>query len=181
MGKFVPDIKLGRIGRIDLASDNIGMIVQDEGSGSTIATTLNIVGENIEASVANNVVTVTHTEPASITNQQLQSTPTSVIVSSNEITITPGVSRYFIVDVSDDITTVNITAPYGACDFTILLQFTGSPSSSYSVDGFPASVSWIGTNTPAFSATGGEEILIVGSYFNEVLGYRFDASSNYTP
>ena len=100
----------------------------------------------------------------------------SVSISSGEITINPNISRYFVVVVNENITTININSPKGCLQFLILFQFSGS----YTVTGFPVTVSWIGSNIPA-SGVSGEEILASFTYWGSSIGYRSDSSPNYTP
>lgn len=112
-----------------------------------------------------------------LAEKTLQKTPVAVAVVSNEVTIVPETSRYFVVDVDANVTTVTITEPPGACDFIILFQFAGS----YTVGGFSADVKWIGTNLPDFSGASGEEVIVVVSYFNSTVDYRADSGGVYTP
>jgi hypothetical protein len=105
-----------------------------------------------------------------------QLTASEVSISSGVITINPNTSRYFVVTVDGDITTINITTPKMCLQFLVLFQFGGS----YSISGWPVSIEWIGANTPSAGASG-EEILASFTYWNSSIGFRADSSPNYVP
>lgn len=105
-----------------------------------------------------------------------QKEDTAVSISSGTVSINPNTSRFFVVNANANITTFNITTPKGSMSFEVVLDFSGS----YSVNGFPASVKWVGSETPAFSGANNEEIILVFHYFESLSGFRADATAPYS-